>query len=154
MKLIIYFFILSIFICSCTSSSETEHIQQVYSNRNILFDDNTKFCLVLPEAGCSGCISGMIYHIRNNIKSFSHDQRKNLIVFTAINSNKMLLRNMQIDSLNQLNCIVDRENKYLLDSSDRIYPIVLIIQNGKIKHAEIQSPDKFEDVLIKNFNAI
>ncbi len=143
---------LIIFISGCTShENDTAYIQRLYSDRNIEFDDDTEFCIVLPEVGCSGCISGAIYHVLDNKSSFSNEQKKNLIVFTAVNSQKMLLRNMQVDSLEELNCIVDSEDKYLLNSNDRIYPLFMTIHNGKIVNAMIQSPDNYEDAFIKLF---
>ncbi|MDE6533518.1 MAG: hypothetical protein K2M27_08305 [Muribaculaceae bacterium] len=142
-----YHIILLIFIlCGCGSSNkDLDYIQTLYSDRNIVFDDETEFCIVLPEVGCSGCISGILYDVLDNKASFSNNQKKNLIVFTAVNSKKMLRRNIQVDSLDELNCIVDTENRFLLDTKDKIYPIIMTLDNGRITNVMIQSPDNPED---------
>ena len=148
----IYKILLIFLFCGCASPdkiSDTEKLQRLCSDRNITFDDSTEFCIVLPEVGCTGCISGTLYSILENKSSFSSMQKKNLIVFTAVNSRKMLLRNMQVDSIGELNCIVDMENKYLLDTNDKIYPIIMTVREGKITEAMIQSPDNPEDAFSK-----
>ncbi len=151
-----YIILLMLFLCGCKFSdkdNDTEQIRKLYSERSIAFDDSTEFCIVLPEVGCAGCISGALYNILENKSSFSNGQKKNLIVFTAVNSRKMLLRNMQVDSFSELNCIVDLENKYLLETNDKIYPIMMTIKNGKVTKAIIQSPDNPEDAFIKLYKA-
>lgn len=136
----------------CVSSeNDKSYIQRLYAERNIEFDDDTEFCIVLPEVGCAGCISGTLYNILENKSSFSNTQKKNLIVFTAVNSPKMLIRNVQVDSLSELNCILDKENKYLLDTKNKIYPLMMTLHNGKITNVMIQSPDHPENVFDKLF---
>lgn len=145
--------ILLFFGCSYSDKiSDTEKIQKLCFERNIVFDDSTEFCIILPEVGCTGCISGTLYSILENKSSFSNTQKKNLIVFTAINSRKMLLRNMQVDSIEELNGIVDMENKYLLDTNEKIYPIIMTVSGGKVTEAIIQSPDNPEDAFSKLYN--
>lgn len=64
----------------------------------------------------------------------------------------MLLRNMQVDSIEELNSIVDMENKYLLDTNEKIYPIIMTVSDGKVTEAIIQSPDNPEDAFSKLYN--
>lgn len=130
--------------CFLSCSHETEfagNLKKLYAERDISFDKATEFCIVLPEAGCSGYISGCIYQILTNKTLFENTQRKNLIVFTSINSKKMLRRNMQVDSIEEFNCVIDSLSVYLPEGNDRIYPLFIKLENGEIVDAVIQSPD-------------
>lgn len=147
-----YLSIFLILLCACVSQeNDTGYISNLYSERDINFNPDVEFCVVLPEVGCSGCISSVIYHILDNKSSFSNDQKKNLIVFTAINSKKMLKRNMEIESLDELNCILDSNNVFLLDTDKKIYPIIMTLHDGKIVESQIQSPDNTENAFKKLF---
>lgn len=126
---------------SCRSKDNaTLNVVETYKQRHIVFDKELEYCVILPEVGCGGCIAGGVDFFRENDSYFSHAQRKNMIVFTAINSRKMLFRALGVDSLDEYYCVYDDKNKYLLDDNNAIYPLILSLKNGEIMKAEFQSP--------------
>ncbi|MCM1110721.1 MAG: hypothetical protein NC336_05900 [Clostridium sp.] len=115
--------LLLIFLSACSLTDDySESLQELYSSRGISFDKETEFCIILPEVGCSGCISGCEYQISTHKDKFANSQKKNLIVFTAINSMKILRRNMQVDSIGEFNCIIDSVDAYLPEGDNKITP--------------------------------
>lgn len=141
-------------LCSCRDETETTvRLKNLYAQREISFDKETKFCIVLPEVGCSGCISGCVYQILANKRHFDNSQNANLIIFTSINSKKMLRRNMQVDSIEEFNCLIDSLDTYLPEGNDKIYPLFLRIEDGEIVDAVLQTPDTNIDVF-RDWNII
>ena len=136
-------------LLSACTQSDTSDIRKLYKARDIYFDPDVENCIVLPEVGCSGCIAGGVYFILQHKDSFSPTQKKNLVIFTAINSRKVLFRDMEIKSENEMNCILDTLNQYLTDGDNKIYPLILKLDNGKIVQAHYQSPEATEDFFEK-----
>lgn len=56
----------------------------------------------------------------------------------------MLIRTLQIDSIDSLYHELDTLNHYLLPEKLSIYPIVLYLKQGKVLSVDIQSPDNPE----------
>lgn len=141
----LFFLIIPLIFCaisSCNNDSVlTNRIKKLYNEREISFDKDVEICVVLPEVGCGGCIASGVFFILNNKAYFSSNQKKNQIVFTAIDSKKMLKREMEITHFDELNCIVDTTNKYLPKGNNKIYPLVLRLKNGQIEDAVLQSPE-------------
>lgn len=140
---------LSLFVAACQRNDDiTKDIRSLYRDRGIVFDEKLEHCLILPEVGCDGCIAGGVSFLLNNKHCFSDDQIRNKVVFTAVNSKKMLLRNLKFDSLEGFNCVLDTANHYLVKGDNAIYPLVLYLKDGIIIKAEFQSP-RSADVLSK-----
>ena len=126
---------------SCTKDDRiTREVIAQYSKENIVFEPELEVCIVLPEVGCGGCIAGGVYFFQENKKKFARGQYKNKIVFTAIQSKKMLYRMLEVQSLDEDNSVVDWENKFLVDGDNAIYPLILHLKRGKIVKAEYQTP--------------
>lgn len=146
MKKIIPLLLLLCLIACVNKHEASDKLKELYSSRNIVFDKDTEFCIVLPEVGCSGCISGCVYKILKYKKQFDNTQKKNLIVFTSINSMKMLRRNMEVDNLSEFNCIIDSLGMYLPEGNENIYPLFIRLKDGEISDAITQSPDTNTDI--------
>lgn len=90
--------------------------------------------------GCPGCIaSGMAFVIQNK-DYFSKEQAEFEVVFTRVGSMKLLKRALGSLSADDLNCRVDWQDKFLLDTQANEYPLVLYLKNGEIQKAESQKP--------------
>lgn len=84
--------------------------------------------MIIPRAGCSGCISGAESFMLSSIKD---NQNKNLIrfVLTDFDSEKTLRARFGNVASNEM-IIVDKENKFLSNQSLKsIYPVVLFFDN-------------------------
>lgn len=140
-KKFLFFLLLSIVVGSCQGDyGTTEEIAECYEKKGITFDKEVECCVVLPEVGCEGCIAAGVQLFLDNKKSFLKTQKKNQIVFTMVNSLKMLLRTLELSSLEDFNCHLDLKNDYLVAGKNSIYPLILHLKDGKITKAEFQSP--------------
>lgn len=140
-KKFLFFLLLSIVMASCRGNNETtEEIVEYYKKKGITFDKEVECCVILPEVGCEGCIAAGVQLFLDNKESFLKTQKKNLIVFTMINSLKMLLRTLGLSSLEDFNCYLDLKNDYSVVGENSIYPLILHLKDGKITKAEFQSP--------------
>lgn len=148
------FLIFGVLISGCTGNrSLHEHINDIYTDRGVVISPDVEVCIVIPEVGCSGCIAGGMYHVISNRERYSVNQQKFIVVFTGINSMKMLRRDLEPISIKDLNCIVDTTNLYLLDDNTGIYPMILKCDNGKVIEAQVQSPDSPTDVFMELENS-
>lgn len=125
---------------SCRNDSSTQEIVKLYQKQNIRFDENLTSCIIIPEGGCSGCIDGSIHFIRSNLNLFQKESTKSKVIFTAIISKKMLLNSIKIESFENYNFEIDHENKYIVESNNSIYPLIVELSEGEIINAEFQTP--------------
>lgn len=149
MKTILYIITVIILLSgtiSCQKQDETTQlVVEEFKNKGIKFDPEEKLCIILPEVGCEGCIAAGVYFFLQHKESFLNTQKKNKIIFTSIRSKKLLLRNLEEDTLDKYNHILDTENKFLTTDNNSIYPLILILNQGNIVKAQYQSPHS-EDI--------
>lgn len=137
-----YKVIIKLIILSCIVFTSCRNINHDFQNfiesiGNKQVDlDNIEFIVVIPEAGCSGCISYMedFYLQNNKVKSL-------FFVFSNIVSQKMLKSKIKI---NESNTLLDIDNKIMdcYPSDKKIYPCVLELDNGFIKNIYYQFPEE------------
>ena len=91
-----------------------------------------KTVVIIPEAGCTGCISVAEQYFKTN-----YEDETILFIFTRIISKKSLeLRVGGTDRLHRENVVLDVSDKYFLNEyKESIYPYVLPIEDGKIQKA-------------------
>lgn len=143
-KQIIYLVFINLFLIGC-QSPQTKFQQAIatieYKNLKL---ENIKFIIIIPEAGCAGCIS--------NIEEFYTQNSNNeslFFIFSNIMSQKMLKSKLQI---NNSNTFLDIENKLMecYPEEKKIYPCILEFEEGKIKNIYYQSPDENGLFILKN----
>lgn len=140
-KIHLLFLLLCIIVISCKEKNKTTNeVTRFYQEKGISFDKELEYCIILPELGCEGCIASGVDFFLNNKNFFLKTQKKNFIVFTAVNSKKQLFRTLKLSSLDDFYCCLDLKNDYLVSGNNSIYPLVLYLKNGKIINAEYQSP--------------
>lgn len=149
MKAFNFIAVFLLLFCACTHTNNhvTAEVRNLYESRGIVFDNDLKTCLILPEVGCGGCIDGAVYFLNENKEYYKKSQRHNMFVLTAVTSPKMALRTLNEVSLEQYYCVWDSTNHYLSEGNNAIYPLLLYLDNGKIVKAQYQSPfaeDVFE----------
>lgn len=143
-KQIIYLVFINLFLIGC-QSPQTKFQQAVTTieHKNLKLE-NIKFIIIIPEAGCAGCIS--------NIEEFYTQNSNNeslFFIFSNIMSQKMLKSKLQI---NNSNTFLDIENKLMecYPEEKKIYPCILEFEEGKIKNIYYQSPDENGLFILKN----
>lgn len=130
--------------CGLEASKEIVHLNSLFRERGIEFDTGLDYCVIIPEVGCEGCIAGGVGFIQNHKDIFSNVQSNNIVVFTSINSKKLLYRNLGFDNpkdIEVLNYVIDDDNKYRIDSPMSKYPVLLRLKEGRIVEVEYQTPD-------------
>lgn len=133
--------LIMILMTQCVNPDKTTQNVKKYFNNKITFDSNLQRCLILPGVGCGGCIAGGVSFFMQNDMFFSKEQNINLVVFTAIDSKKILSRNIDFKDLTQYNCIIDVDNNYLVQGNNAIYPLILYLSKGQITKAVYQTPN-------------
>ncbi len=131
---------------SCQKTHKNDTLELIdlarihFSKEKIVFNTEIEYCIIIPEGGCSGCIASGISFIKEHVEAFGIKQKKNKVVFTNIQSQKMLKRSLESVTFDELNCIIDTTDRYLIRCKEMIYPIVLKLEKGKIINAKVQSP--------------
>ena len=132
---------LVILLTGCEQDSLTTKAVKYFNEKEIAFDKEWEYCLIIPGGGCSGCIASGTSFVREMQDFFSKNQNKNVVVFTSTISNKVLKRDLQGVALDSMNVILDMDNIYTINTPDSKYPIILYLNQGKITRAEKQSPE-------------
>jgi hypothetical protein len=105
------------------------------------FGNGNRFdaALLIPMAGCPGCISGAEMFVKKNL-----DNCKILFLFTRINSEKTLRSKLGVDALPE-NLIFDRENRFALapDFPESEYPVVIYFNRDNKSSLDAISPDNY-----------
>ena len=125
MKLITYFIlIISMMSCSFQEKYEDKLHHELMKLDETIFD-NYSFVIIIPEEGCSGCIS--------EAESFYLEHKNDpqiFYIFTNISSIKSIKLRVGKDVINQRNVYIDIKNKFLsIDYNINVYPIILDIRN-------------------------
>lgn len=130
----LYLFILFYCLLSCTSKdSRIQEIEKWLS----MHENHYSHCIIIPGAGCDGCISGAEYFVIENY------QRANVLyIFTKIESIKLLKYKLGNDIVNAPNVLFDADNKFDKNENDQnaIYPAIYNIKNNKVTGVNYVSP--------------
>ena len=124
------------------NSQITKIVQEHLKDKSISFDEDVRNCVIIPGGGCSGCIASGISFVNSHKENFGKMQKRNIVVFTNIFSLKKLRKQLDVMSFDELNCIVDTSNMYLMHCDENIYPIVLMLDKSKLKDVKVQSPQE------------
>lgn len=131
-----------VFLQSCLHADDlTARTKEYFAKEQIRFDENLRRCLIIPGGGCAGCIASGIYFFDFNKQHFSKSQKDNAVVFTSINSLKVLKRSLKGVDFADYNVVIDTLNRYTVDFKENIYPLIVYLDKGKIVKVDMQSPE-------------
>jgi hypothetical protein len=99
--------------------------------------NNYKSILIVPSVGCSGCISDTEHFIKQNINSLSNVK----VIFTKINSKKILKHNIGDSIYYNKKVFVDSNNIFAYNTGKTIYPALVYLSKGEIDKIEYKNPD-------------
>lgn len=125
-------FVLILTTCACSQNSKSDEFEQAYmALTNSVKTENYKYSLIIPRAGCSGCIGrATSFVIKNN------EQIKNtLIVFTKVDDKKLLKIQLG-EVLHNQNILIDDSNLLSATKTSSIYPQLITLDHGKILFKE------------------
>ncbi len=128
--------ILFFFSFSCTFSPKDFRIPEIekwLSSHEKRYD----YCIVIPGAGCDGCISGAEYFVVENY------QRANVLyIFTKIESVKLLKHKLGDNIVNAPNILLDVDGMFDKNGNNPndIYPAIYNISQNKVTDVNYMSP--------------
>ncbi|SFF09088.1 hypothetical protein SAMN04488541_101581 [Thermoflexibacter ruber] len=134
----VFWVIILLLIFSCKNRQEVlqenfEKTLRLMHNNNI---SQYKAYLVIPNAGCEGCISSAERFVIDNIKQ----ENDLMVIFTKINSMKILKLKIK-EVINSPNIIFDKDNLMYSNHVESIYPMIFYVKNSQISNMEYISPD-------------
>lgn len=146
--IILPFLLIGGFICQSCIESDTEILEKVNLYLKNEFDhklDSVHFLTIIPEQGCGTCITAA----ENFYNEFS-DRHDMMFVFCNIMSNKILKSKVKI---NPDNTILDYNNNFLelMPQNKRIYPCLLVINEGKAKAIIWQSTKEHAFMTVRKY---
>lgn len=133
------------FLVACNTSKKNEErdfLNNCIEQLNI--SDNYQWVVVLPGAGCHGCIQDGEYFMKRNVEN-----DKILFVLTKISSLKILQQKLGFRINKYSNIYVDKENLFDIPSKNSIYPCVIKLEKGNILTYAFQSPESNAFQLLK-----
>ncbi len=125
--------ILMFTLYSCNENAAFNNvINKVYNNADL---QNTDFIVIIPSAGCSGCILGVEDFYLNN-KELSNIK---YIFFNIISTKELKMKGIN----SSYNTVLDTAN-IVMDAypqNNKIYPCILELKKGKVINTYYQSPE-------------
>lgn len=118
--------------CSCSQNKHKNEFEQAYMalTQSVKLE-NYKYSLIIPRAGCSGCIGrATTFVIKNN-----EQLKKTLIVFTKVDDKKLL--KIQLGQvLHNQNILIDNSDLLSAAKTYSIYPQLITLDHGNILFKE------------------
>ena len=125
--------VLLFYSCDNVHQIETESLKNALVH--ISNSGNYDWIVVLPGAGCHGCIQEGEYFAKQNISN-----SRILFVLTNISSLKIFQQKTGIVIKEHDNILVDRNNLFYLKTNNAIYPYIIELKNGAMAGYKFQSP--------------
>jgi len=129
------------FTCSIVSMAcykkRLDEKQQSYHDAVEKNDINSLKVLVIPRAGCGGCISGVTYYV---VKNYDRLDTSMAIVFTGVGDLKLLKNQVGADFLNKPNVIIDKDSYFQSSTIVSDYPTLVKLNQQR----EMQSVVNFD----------
>lgn len=139
-----YLWVLMLFFSfSCSSKYDGDAVKEL-ENWLSQHDNVYSYCVVIPGAGCEGCI------LEGERFAREYSGRSDvLFVFTRITTLKMLKFKLGKRASEAKNILYDLENRFveIEVGKDNIYPVVCRLENNKVKELFYVSPEQKTDVI-------
>lgn len=139
-----FLFVLLIFLSLSCSREQEEGIGskliEAIGNSGFTNAYNKQAVLILPKAGCTGCINSAETFVVDNAKV----NRSFGVVLTDIVSLKTTKIKFGEDLIDQENIYIDHNNDFYKNGLESLYPTIFYLRNKRIGHVEFVSPENPE----------
>lgn len=140
-KLVNHFLLFGLLFCLITQCANKSDIDILWdkliekgAKKNL---DKKKVILIIPGAGCTGCISSAQYFVVDHI-----DKLEDLgVVFTGVGSKKSLKVELGQEIYYHKRILIDTTNSFYLQGLTDIYPTLTYISGTRIDSIVHQSPE-------------
>lgn len=127
---------LILLFASCSEGNKNSGLYKNALNQNHI--EHQKYVVVVPGAGCGGCISNATYFLVNN---YSKIKDSVTIVFTGVMDKKLLKNEVGEEFLKNSNVKIDQDNYFLAPEIVSNYPQVISFKGNDGEIGEIQNFD-------------
>jgi hypothetical protein len=129
---LLYLFLLTFICFSCKENYSSKISKKIEIHiKDVL--DSYDYVVIIPGSGCSGCITAAEQFFIDNI---TNDKIK--FILTNNFSRKELNLRLKEENLQRKNVLIDDDNLfYLIDFEEKIYPMIVSINNKKIIDVQI-----------------
>lgn len=141
-KRIVYIWGLLLFIVTCLVGCRTENIKEKEFFSNALNSDVKSldcynYVVVIPGAGCHGCIQESEYFLKQNI------QREDILFIISNPQSLKILQNKIGLKLNDYsNVLINKTSDFQVPTHNSVYPAVVYLNEDKeVKKVEFQTPN-------------
>lgn len=134
-----------LFLISC--KEKTEEIEKNFvidSLKQIDMSLDYQWVVIIPGAGCHGCIQEGELFMKRNITN-----KKILYILTKTSSIKILQQKIGIRLNEHSNVYLDTIKQFDIPTDNAIYPCVVEMKNGKVVTLSFQSPRNNAFIKIK-----
>ncbi len=131
------YFSAMLFLFSCTVPGNNDHRYTEAFQQNKI--DKSHFIVVVPGAGCGGCISEATYFL---VKNYDNMVDGVTIVFTGVNDRKLLKNEVGEHFLSKPNVKIDKDNYFLAPEIASNYPQVITFKERSNEIEDIKNFDQ------------
>ncbi|TGV03442.1 hypothetical protein [Flavivirga rizhaonensis] len=129
-------FFIFIILFSCKKEEKTiehDYLETIIDKLDV--NDSIKRVVLLPGLGCHGCIQEGEAFMKQNVTN-----RNILFILTQIESFKILQNKLEITLEEHPNVYIDKKNEINFPTDNKVYPCIVMLDNGNVKGHEFQSP--------------
>lgn len=138
---------LFLFLSCKKTDKERETLSISNAMEQLKLNEKPTWVVILPGLGCTGCIQEGEAFVKNNITN-----PRIFFVVTQLQSLKIFQQKIGKKIEGLPNVFIDTKNKFVIPTSNGIYPCIVQLKNGKIIEHEFQSPSNgqaFEQLHLK-----
>lgn len=131
-----FYMFLFLFLVSCKDKSE--EVERTFLNKAIEQIDipmNYQWIVIIPGAGCYGCIQEGELFMKRNI-----EKQNILYILTKTSSVKILQQKTGVRLNEHPNICLDTHKLFDIPTNNTIYPCIIEMRDGKIVSHSFQSP--------------
>lgn len=131
-----FYMFLFLFLVSCKDKSE--EVERTFLNKAIEQIDipmNYQWIVIIPGAGCYGCIQEGELFMKRNI-----EKQNILYILTKTSSVKILQQKTGVRLNEHPNIYLDTHKLFDIPTNNTIYPCIIEMRDGKIVSHSFQSP--------------
>lgn len=138
MKRLISITSIFIFLFFISCKEKTEKIEKNFLSKSLEQIDiplNYQWIVIIPGAGCHGCIQEGELFMKRNIENHNI-----LYILTKTSSVKILQQKTGIHLNEYSNVYLDTKKQFDIPTDNAIYPCIVKLKNGKVLSHSFQSP--------------
>lgn len=139
MKRLISITSLFLFLLFISCKEKTEEIEKNFLSKSLEQIDipmNYQWIVIIPGAGCHGCIQEGELFMKRNIEN-----QNILYILTKTSSVKILQQKTGIHLSEYSNVYLDTKKQFDIPTDNAIYPCIVELKNGKVLSHTFQSPE-------------